>query len=412
VTTVLVVDDQDRSRDLLQRELVQAGFAVRTADDGEAGWKSFCSSDASVVLTDLQMPGCDGIELLRRIRSRSDVPVIVFSGNGSVGSASQAFKAGADDFVSSADVEIEELVALVREAAAGTPPPPNGADLETRLGGTSEAISRVRWQLAGLAPLFTPVLVTGELGSGRATAVRALHELGATSVGELQHVDAAHFVPAELPQSGAICGVHIENVEKLAAGAQQYWSKRLARDEASRLPRATRIFATTSAPLDALVRDGRFEPRLGRALLRFEVKMPSLRERHGDVQQIARDLLRRIGGSVGRPRIQLSPAALAHLEACRFPENVRGLERLLERAVAYSLGRVIRRQTLQDLMAGLESTIADMRAEQGMIERERLLEALRASGGNITRTAESLGRSRAAVYRLIAKHDVPLARRI
>jgi two-component system response regulator PilR (NtrC family) len=313
--------------------------------------------------------------------------------------------------VSSADVEIEELVGLVRDAAGGTPPPPNGADLERRLAGQSEAISRVRWQLGGLAPLFTPVLVTGEPGTGRTTAIRALHELGATAVGALQRVEADGFVPAAFPESGAIVGVHVADVEKLSPNAQAYWARRLARDETSRLPKATRLFASTSAPLEALVRDGAFEPSLGRALLRFEVKMPPLRERREDVPDVARALLGRIGESVGRPRMQLSPAALSYLEECRFSGNVRELERLLERAVAYSLGRAIRRRTLQELMAGFEDTVAGMREEQQKVERERLLATLRETGGNITRTAEALGRSRAAVYRLIEKHDIRLARR-
>ena len=99
MTTVLVVDDQQRPRELLCSELEDAGFTILAAADGEEGWQRFCESETSVVVTDMSMPRCDGIELLRRIRSRSDVPVIVFSGHGSVESAAEAFKAGADDFI-------------------------------------------------------------------------------------------------------------------------------------------------------------------------------------------------------------------------------------------------------------------------------------------------------------------------
>ena len=106
MATILVVDDQPRARDLLGAELEDAGFDVLTAEDGDAGWETFCRQDPAVVITDMSMPRCDGIELLRRIRSRSDVPVIVFSGHGSVQSAADAFKAGADDFVNSLDLEI------------------------------------------------------------------------------------------------------------------------------------------------------------------------------------------------------------------------------------------------------------------------------------------------------------------
>ena len=124
MATILVVDDQPRARDLLGAELEDAGFDVLTAEDGDAGWETFCRQDPAVVITDMSMPRCDGIELLRRIRSRSDVPVIVFSGHGSVQSAADAFKAGADDFVNSLDLEIDDLVRLVREAAQSKPSPP------------------------------------------------------------------------------------------------------------------------------------------------------------------------------------------------------------------------------------------------------------------------------------------------
>ena len=113
----------------------------------------------------------------------------------------------------------------------------------------------------------------------------------------------------------------------------------------------------------------------------------------------------------GRTRIQLSPAAEAHLAESRLPENVAQLERILERAVAYSAGRVIRKKTIEELMADFERSVAGMREEHRLRERERLLEALEETGGNITHTADRLERSRAAVYRLIAKYDIPLQRR-
>jgi len=411
MTTVLVVDDQKRPRDLLSAELEEVGFTVITAEDGEEGWQRFCQAGVSVVVTDMSMPRCDGIELLRRIRSRSDVPVIVFSGHGSVESTAEAFKAGADEFVNSLDMEIDDLVALVRNAIHARHAPPSGAELEKRLVGDSDAISRVRWQLNGLAPLFTSVLVSGELGTGRSTAIQALHELGATSSFDLLCVNAINFDPAELPQNGAIDSVHLVDVEQLTPDAQRFWADQLARNETLGASATMRVFASTSADLSSRVQSGAFDPRLGRALLRFEVMMPPLRDRPADVPQISKAMLQKIGAAVGRSRIQLSPAALKYLESCRYPENLRSLERLLERAIAYSHGKVIRRQTLQELMADLEKSIASMREERQLIERERLLQALRDAGGNITHTAKILGKSRAAVYRLIDKHDIPLSRR-
>ena len=101
---------------MLIDELEDAGFEVSEASDGEEGWERFRRNPPDLVITDMMMPKCDGFELLRRIRTHSEVPVIVFSGYGSVQSAAEAIKAGAQEFISSLDIELDELVDLVRKA--------------------------------------------------------------------------------------------------------------------------------------------------------------------------------------------------------------------------------------------------------------------------------------------------------
>lgn len=409
--TVLVVDDQANARDLLCAELVALGFEVVPAADGEEAWRRFCHQTPDVVITDMAMPRCDGLELLQRIRSRSDVPVIVFSGNGSIESAATAFKAGADDFVDALTCEIDDLVNLVRNATESTHAISHPEDLECRLVGDSAAMQRIRWQVAGLAPLSTPVLVSGESGTGLSTTIRALHELGVSGGSELRRIQAASFSLETAPQlAGGPGAVYLADVERLSPAGQEFWADQLAKARGQTLRSRTRVFASTSAPLSSLVRGGRFHPDLGRALLRFHIELPPLRDRSGDVPAIAKALLARIGTAMGRDRVKLSPAALAYLETSRFPENIRQLERLLERATAYSIGRVIRRRTLQDLMVDLEDSVASMREERRFLERERLVRTLQETGGNITHTADILERSRAAVYRMIDKYDIPLKR--
>ncbi len=408
---VLIVDDQETARRILGSELEDAGFEVVEAHDGEDGWRRFCESSPQVVVTDMAMPRCDGIELLRRIRSRSDVPVIVFSGHGSIERAAEAFKAGADDFVDSLALDVEDLLGRVRSSADRSVRRFAGDAFEARVVGQSPSISRVRWQLAGLAPLSTPVLVTGEVGTGRSHAIRAMHELGSTAAGRLRRLDAASFVPAEFSDPGVIEAVQLVDVERLTPAAQRYWGKRLERAEHSKLAPTLRLFASSSVSLGARIRESAFDPKLGAALLRFQIEMPPLRDRSVDVPLLAVALLERIGERVGRPRIELSAAALEYLEECRLPENIGQLERLLERAVAYTLGRVIRDETLRSVMAELERSVAGMRDAYSRRERQRLLDTLDETGGNITHTARRLGKSRAAVYRLIAKHDIALERR-
>jgi DNA-binding NtrC family response regulator len=408
---LLVVDDRKRAHAQLAHALTAAGFEVAKAADGEEGWERFADATPAVVVTDLAMPRCDGIELLRRIRSRSDLPVILFSANGSIRRAADAFKAGADDFIDLRDVDVDELVARVRQAARSPRKDSGSGAIEERILGDSPAIERIRWQLAGLAPLSTPVLVTGERGTGRSLAVATLHELGSTSPGQLRRFESARFVPADFCDPGTIGAVQLIDVEQLTPDAQRYWAHRLARDEKSKLAPNLRLFATSSGSLAERAQAGSFDRSLARALLRFHVEMPALRDRRQDVPAIAEALLRRIGRRMGRPRVRFSSAALGYLAECRLPENGVQLERLLERAVAYTLGGVVHAATLEDLMSDLERSIECMRDEHRLHERERLLRALQETGGNITHTAGLLDKSRAAVYRLIAKHDIPLARR-
>ena len=162
-------------------------------------------------------------------------------------------------------------------------------------------------------------------------------------------------------------------------------------------------------PLPTLSGDEAFAKGVGRVLLRFALELPPLRARGEDVPAVAASLVERIGRSVGR-QIRLSPAASSYLAAQRWPGNVAQLERVLERAVTYSRGKQIRRETVADVFDELCESLDSIRERGALRERQELLHALEQSGGNISRAAERLGRSRAAVYRLIDKHGIPQSR--
>ena len=407
--TVLVVDDQPKPRRLLCAELEEAGFRVVQAADGEEAWRSFCAATPDAVVTDMAMPRCDGLELLRRIRSQSDVPVIVFSGYGSVESAADAFKAGADDFVSSLDLENEELVSRLRRSMGAAERLDSDTDLERRLVGSGAAMSRVRSQISGLAPLGAPVLVSGEIGTGRSTAIRALHDLGSSSSGRLQRVESATF---QAPFASATAtAVHLDSVEKLTPAAQEYWADLLTKAEGRAFRGGVRVMASTSLPVLPLAGEGLFLPRLRDLLSRFHVDMPPLRYRVEDIAEIGAVLVERIGLSVGRSLMRLSPAAVEYLKTARLPGNVHQLQQVLERATAFTRGRVIRKQTIQEVFEDLEDSIASMREQREALEHQRLIQMLQETGANISQTAGRLGKSRAAVYRMIHKHGIPLTRR-
>jgi len=406
--TVLVVDDQMRPRRALATELEDAGFAVLQASDGLEAWECFLRDRPDLVITDMVMPRSDGLDLLGRIRAQSEVPVVLFTAHGSVESAICALKAGADEFVVSPDVDVDELVNLARSALAARDVAQHPAGLAQRIIGRSRAMARVRERVAGLAPLWAPVLVAGDPGSEREAVVEALHDFGATSGLELVRVAGASFVPDFTPP--ARCAIHIDRVEDLPPEGQRFWSRYVTLEPSRPQHGHVRVLASSESSVATRIGEGRFDRPLGEALLRFQIQVPPLRARSEDIPEIASCLVDRLGRVVGRRGMRLSAEAADLLAQRKWPGNVRELEATLERAIAFSRGRELRRSVIEDVLAETEESLASIRQHRGEVEREALLSAIRKTGGNITQTAEILGKSRSAIYRLIEKHGIPLDR--
>jgi DNA-binding NtrC family response regulator len=403
---VLVVDDLERPRRALATELQDAGFEVVQAGNGLEAWERFCEHAPDAVITDMVMPRSDGLELLSRIRSRSDVPVILFTARGTVQSASAAFKGGADDFIASPDVDIEDLVALVEKAVGGGQPSAPAGDLATRFVGESRPIARLRERIAGVAPLPTPVLITGESGTGRDAVATAIHELGSAHDVPLHIVDPETFAPGRgVP---AVPAVYLDGIELLAPEAQIFWTEHVTRAEANGFREGPRIIAAGG---DAIVtRTGNDDTyqELRSVLTSYAIDLPPLRTVREDIPAIADAMVSRICASVGR-KVGLSPATRAFLAEQSWPGNARQLEELLQRAIAFSRGRQIRRQVAKELLLEARDNLASIREQKSALEREVLLVTLQQTGGNVSRTAAILGKSRAAVYRLIEKHGIARA---
>jgi DNA-binding NtrC family response regulator len=356
------------------------------------------------------MPRSDGIDLVGRIRARSDVPIIVFTAYGTVATAVSALKSGADEFVSSSELQLDQIVGLVRRALLLGNQPGASPELEERLVGRTRAMATLRGRLAGLIPLATPVLVSGERGTGRDTVARAIHDLGRLSNDHFVRFDARSFFPEpeKAPRSGT---VYIDGVEHLSQKAQSYWIKEIRHAEATRYAAGARILASTSDDLSVRASEGAFDPHLARILMRFRIELPPLRDRLEDLPSIAEALVGRIGQSLGRTRIALSAEAIEFLKTQRWPGNVAQLRELLEKAIAFSRSRIIRRGTLEEVLGDLEESLATIRKRHSTRERDELFKTMRQTGGNISKTAEILGKSRSAVYRLIEKHGIRLTRR-
>ena len=406
---VLVLNDRLAFRRELVARLRAAGFEATTASDEAEAWVCFRGAEPDLVVADVDVGGGSGLGLVARIRAHSEVPLVAFSFRDSVETAVAALKAGADDFVSAAGPTPQGIADRARALADTRDDPAEPGDLPIRLVGTSPAIVTARRRLAGLAPLRAPVLFVGEAGSGRRTAATAIHELGSTAGRHFQHLDAAGFSARDaVPLRGV---VYLDGVDRLDRDGQAYWADWLGRAQARCFEDGPRILASSFQPLAPLAAAGGYHPRLAELLGRFLIELPPLRDRASDIPALADALLERLGTRLGRRAVRLSGSARSYLSAMSWPGNVGQLEEVLERALAFSRGREVPRRAVEEVVGEIEDSLASIRARYLAREREDLLEAIRETGGNVTHTAEKLGRSRSAVYRLITKHGVRLTRR-
>ena len=394
MATVLVVDDQRTARLALVCELADAGHRVLDAQDGDEAWRIFREHQPQLVITDMVMPNSDGIELLARIRACSDIPIIMYTAYGSIETAVAAGRADVDEFISSDKIELSEFSELVQNLLGGNDKPVPESVLQL-LPGTSVGIRRVRDRVVALAPLQVPVLVVGERGSGRATTARALHLLSDRS--SLLTVDASSSLDDETTHDSTI---YFPEVERLDAREQTHLARWLQPPAGRYGPR---LVASSSVRLDQ--QDG-FGRELARRLLRFKIEVPALRERQEDIGALAESMVNSAAVELGRVRPRITRAAVALLTDQPWIENLIDLRRVLEQAVAFSSDSSIRKDFISGILQESSESVVRIRNQHLSRERAELLAAIRSTGGNISRTAEMLGRSRSSVYRLMSKHRI------
>lgn len=275
---------------------------------------------------------------------------------------------------------------------------------EQYLIGSSSTLRRLRSQLGGLGGLPFPVLVTGEPGSGRRQAARALHAASPLAEAKLLELDARDPLPqAGLPARGTVV---LAGVERMPREAQVYWG-RIARGRGL----GPRLLATAPASFALRFDAEDFEPALLAALLRFSVHVPALRHRRTDIPELAHHFAAQIADELGRPRLRLTESALGVLQRAPFPGNVAELRRVIERTIAFSTSDEVNGDEVGAVLQELRPSVDALRERHRVEERETLLGALTEHGGNIARAAHALGRSRAALYRLAEKHGIALQRR-
>jgi two-component system response regulator PilR (NtrC family) len=446
---VLVVDDEPDLLELVALTLSRMNMQTRTAADLAGARKLLKAERFDLCLTDMRLPDGDGLDLVGWIQeNRAALPVAVITAHGNVEAAVRALKLGAFDFVSK-PLDLGVLRKLVGSAIklSSAPNEDTAATLRgPRLLGSSAVMEQVRERIARVARSQAPVHVCGESGTGKELVARMIHESGARREGPFVAVNCG-AIPTELMESelfghkrGSFTGA-VADKKGLIQSAE---GGTLFLDEVADLPLHmqvkllrvvqektvrpvgeareetvdVRILSATHKILADLVALGQFREDLFYRINVIELRVPALRERSGDIAEIAAAILERLARRTGTSAPEISAAALGMLEAYEFPGNVRELENVLERALTLCTSGVITPEHIRLRASARASTESANPARasaasppaQGSpalgtqlegIEREAIVKALEKTRYNKTAAAKLLGMSfRALRYRI------------
>ncbi|MCC4115499.1 sigma-54 dependent transcriptional regulator [Aromatoleum toluclasticum] len=366
---VLVIDDEEDIREVLELSLLRMGLACDTAGTVADARRLLAEKTYRLCLTDMRLPDGDGLELVAHIQSHAPgLPVAVVTAFGSIETAIRALKCGAFDFVTK-PVELKALRELVSHAlklhTGATPASGAGGATRTLIGG-SPALEHLRAQIAKLARNQAPVFIQGESGTGKEVTARLIHDLGPRASAPFVPVNCG-AIPPELMESeffghrkGAFTGavfdkdglfqaarggtLFLDEVADLPL-AMQVKLLRAIQERAVRPVGAhaeesvdVRILSASHRDLAQLVADGKFRQDLYFRINVITLRVPPLRERPEDIPELAGHILVRLAERDGVPPHRLAPDAVAALKRHPFPGNVRELENLLERACALCEG--------------------------------------------------------------------------
>ena len=398
---VLLVDDRPESRELIADELEDLGFQVVQAVDGKEGWDRFGELSFDCVITDLRMPRSDGLHLLRKNRSpishKPQVPVLLVSAFGTLPVATEAGNAGATGFYTYDDSGVEELKARVCELLGQSR---NHVPLE--LLGKSTVIEETRGQLLAHSTLKTPVMLCGEVGSGRTAAARFMHESGRPASVPFVELTKGKNNSDELPDS---CTIYLNNFDSFAQAEQAFWFGRLLKLETEGAGARQRILVSTSDSLGPLASGGSLDAQLAKHLSRFRIDLPSLRHRIEDFPIILKSLLELAEIRLGRRGFEVAPEALEALAKHNWYENIAECEHVVESIIASSEGRKITLAKVRAALSRVGTPLGRIAAEEAKKERDQLI-MLWAQYLSYTGVANAIGVTRNTAKNRMAKYNL------
>jgi len=443
---ILVADDEAGLREFLTDALELDEHTVVAAKDGKEAAKLLDERGFDLVLTDLKMPGMDGMQLLRKVRSEQpEIEVIVMTAHGTVDNAVEAMKLGAFEYLQKPISGPDELRLLVARAV-------EHRSLKDRVDGTNRRIHGDDAQYPPLTygdPAMKPVveaiekvartaatvLLLGESGTGKEVAARAIHAQSPRATKPFMAINCAalseQLLESELfgHEKGAFTGATERKrgrleladggtffLDEIGEMKQELQAKLLRVLQERRFERVggsrtlevdVRWIAATNRDLRVMIDEGRFREDLYHRLAVFPIKLPPLRERKADLIPLTKNLLDTIARDLKRSLPRLSPAAEKRLLAASWRGNVRELRNVLERAAILAEGDTI--DAAHIWIEDADKVIAPGGGEVRPLvelEKEAILHALEVVGGNRRRAAELLGIGERTLYDKLKKYGV------
>ncbi|MGD8699314.1 MAG: sigma-54 dependent transcriptional regulator [Gemmatimonadales bacterium] len=450
---ILVVDDDASIRETFEHHLTRSGHDVATAASAEEALGRLAEFDPALVITDLRMPGMDGLELLRRVREAApDIDVLVITAHEDMRSAMEAMKAGAYDYLVK-PLDLDQIDLLIERCLQGRRVKRRARQLSeeaaepyalNHLVGRDPRMIEIYKLIGTLASNRAPVLIRGETGTGKEVIARAIHFNSASAQEPLVAVNCTALTETLLESElfghvrGAFTGAvaeHRGRFELAGAGtifldeigdvSPSFQAKllRVLEDREFYLvggerPRRTeaRVIAATNRSIEGRIESGDFREDLYFRLKVVEIWVPPLRERRDDIPLLADHLLARIARDLHKDVRLIADDALRTLTSYDWPGNVRELENTLTRAVVLARGPAITAEHLSlgpatEVQGPLASAEVSDDATLDAAERAHVERVLRRTGGNKRQAARILGISRPRLDRLIAKHGLMVTER-
>ncbi|MBI5583555.1 MAG: sigma-54-dependent Fis family transcriptional regulator [Deltaproteobacteria bacterium] len=440
---ILVVDDEIAMRESLAGWLTKEGYQVLTAGSGPEALARLAEQPCRLLLLDIKMPGMDGLELLQRVKAaHPESLVIMITAYGSIESAVEAMKQGASDYLLK-PFDPEQMLFVIERLLKQQALAEENLLLKERLAeregtlfedlvSSSPAMHPVFRLIDDVAPTDTPVLITGETGTGKELVARAIHARSSRAFGPFVTINcgalAENLLESELfgHERGAFTGAvkarrgrlemadggtfFLDEVGEIPLKMQVDLLRVLEERRFQRVGGSAsltsdfRLICATHQDLPELIRQGRFRPDFYYRINVITISIPPLRERAEDLQTLARHFLDRYAREMNKPVKSLTPEAQRLLSAYAWPGNVRELKNVMERAVVVCRSVSVGASELVFLRTG------DTEEPKGLtlkeVERAHLRRVLAISDWNISQTAKVLHIDRSTLMRKIKQFDL------